>query len=492
MEIKIYECWQIFIGNDSSLEPFSTYQNKSYSIPLFQRRQLISRIDREDFRNEQNLLAFNYRIRSSNERVVKIEKETNVTNFLIDDFFIVQQDSNVFRRIFKTQSMLSLIELNQTVLKNTSIETKWVIEGFNMNLTQFKVDLILFYDDNDQNRTSKTLTRSLNILVTKPERLIDLLFYIIVPVVVIIISIFMGVLIDPNVITKIVKEPKALLIGLLAQYGLMPFLAAAIAKLFHYDPLYSLALFVIGCCPGSGASNQWTILFDGDVNLSAMMSFVSTASSFLLMPLYFYTLGRLYMDELKINVPFIALTRSLTTVAIPYSLGIGISHWFPKVRPIVQRLIKPMMICMVTFFVTFGFTVNWYVFKLSDIYTGFTAPLLPTFGYIFGGIFAWMSRLSWKQIKTVAIEAGMQNTGIAFMIVMYSFPQPHSTQAVFIPMVVALLTPIPLCFLLILRNLIVKCRKTEEIQRSPLADGKLIIGNESTKNDEQTEQRQQL
>ena len=401
---------------------------------------------------------------------------------------LVRRKTNGVKGIFRSYPTVDSIEVDR---RNASIETKWVIEGSNMNVTDLELELTLFYDD--QNVTSVSFTRSVKILVTNPQRLIDKMFLIIVPMVVVVIAVFMGVLIDPNVIKKMVKEPKALLIGLVAQYGVMPFLAVAIAKLFHYGPLYSLALFVIGCCPGSGASNQWTILFDGDVNLSAMMSFVSTASSFLLMPLYFYTLGSLYMAELKISVPFVHLARTLATVAVPYALGIGLSHWFPRVRPIVKRLIKPLMICMVTFFVTFGFAVYWYAFKLSDIYTGLTATLLPAFGYLFGGIFAWMSRLSWTQIKTVGIETGMQNTGIAFIIIMYSFPQPYATQAMFIPMFVTLFTPIPLCCLLILRNLVVKSRKSDEVERSPVADGKLLVTNEPVAATvEQSAERQQL
>jgi BASS family bile acid:Na+ symporter len=72
-----------------------------------------------------------------------------------------------------------------------------------------------------------------------------------IPFIVISISILMGVLLDTNVIVDIFKNPKPLLVGFVAQYGLMPFLAMAIAKIFHYTPLNSLSLFVIGCCPGN-------------------------------------------------------------------------------------------------------------------------------------------------------------------------------------------------------------------------------------------------
>ena len=362
-----------------------------------------------------------------------------------------------------------------------------------MDLTTLRFHLNLFYDDD----TSSSHLWSLNVLVTQPKRRVDRIFYIIIPFVVVIISILMGVLLDTSVIAEIAKKPTAVLVGFVAQYGLMPFLAMGIAKLFNYTPLNSLALFVIGCCPGqwrfsstpvgrelrwftlgSGASNQWTVLFDGDVNLSAVMSFVSTASSFIMMPLYFYTIGTLYMDELAITVPFLGLARSLALVVIPYAIGIAISHFSPQARPFVKKLIKPMMICLMLFFLTFGMFVNWYLFKMIDLYTTLTAPLLPFLGFLLGALLAWMSRLSWCHIKTIGIEAGIQNTGIAFMIIMYSFPQPYATQAIIVPMVVSLLTTKPFWVILIIRNQIRKYKKRKELGEATPADGQLIITND--------------
>lgn len=251
---------------------------------------------------------------------------------------------------------------------------------------------------------------------------------------------------------------------------------------------------------GSGASNQWTVIFDGDVNLSAVMSFVSTAASFFMMPLYFYTLGRFYMKELSIDVPFLGLARSLATVVIPYAIGIIISHFFPKSRPFVEKLIKPMMIFLMLFFITFGLIVNWYLFKMIDLYTALTAPLLPFLGFLFGALLAWISQMNWKHIKTIGIEAGIQNTGIAFMIIMYSFPQPYATQAIIVPMVVALLTTKPFWIILIIRNKIRKYKKRKESLKTSNIDGKLIITNdkstlnnqENHKKDDVIEQMQNL
>lgn len=238
---------------------------------------------------------------------------------------------------------------------------------------------------------------------------------------------------------------------------------------------------------GSGSSNQWTLLFEGDVNLSAVMSFVSTASSFIMMPLYFYTLGRTYTDELKIRVPFFGLARSLILVVVPYAIGIIVSHYSPKCRQIVERMVKPLMLFLLIFFLVFGTIVNWYMFEMIDLFTAFTAPLLPYLGFLLGGFIAYLFGLEWKHVKTVGIEAGIQNTSIAFMIMYYSFPQPYATQAIVVPLVVAFLTTKPFWLVYVIRNRLKKFKKKKEL-KNPSNGPKMLKGNGETKisNEEQT------
>lgn len=192
------------------------------------------------------------------------------------------------------------------------------------------------------------------------------------------------------------------------------------------------------------------------------MSFVSTASSFVMMPLYFFTIGKIYMDELSIKIPFFDLLKSLALVIIPYAVSVTISYFFPKIRQIVDRFIKPLMICIVIFFLAFALTVNWYLFKMIDLYTALTAPCLPFLGFICGGILAHICGREWKHVKTIGIEAGIQNTGIAFMILLHSLPEPHATKATVVPMVVGLLTSAPFWVIYLVRTQVRKYLKRKK------------------------------
>lgn len=113
-----------------------------------------------------------------------------------------------------------------------------------------ETNLTVIFNVLSDNRTLVSYRKSLHIVVIQPKRAIDRAFQIILPILLIFISIQMGILLDTKILIELVKNPKAILIGFLCQYGLMPVLAMAIAKIFRYSPLDGLVLFIIGCCPG--------------------------------------------------------------------------------------------------------------------------------------------------------------------------------------------------------------------------------------------------
>lgn len=175
---------------------------------------------------------------------------------------------------------------------------------------------------------------------------------------------------------------------------------------------------------GCSTLTQLTILFYGDVNLSGRMAFVSTITSIIMMAIYFYTIGKYYMNDIPIIIPFWYFARSLALVVIPYIIGVIISHFFPKSRPIGEKLIKPVVGFFMLFFLIFALVFNWHLFKNIDLLTAFATSVMSYSGFLLGGLAAWISRMDWKQIKTVGIETGLRNTVVAFSIVMYALPQP--------------------------------------------------------------------
>ena len=280
---------------------------------------------------------------------------------------------------------------------------KMKIHGIYMSETSIHYSLVAI----DINNVHHHMNCSILLVISQPERLIDMIFKRAIPYIIMFTSIQMGMLLEFEVLKELARRPIQILIGFVCQYGLMPLIAFAISKIFRYESVFGLGLFVVGCCPGGTQSNQWTVVFDGDLDLSTFMSFASTVASFFMMPLWLYTLGEYaYLRQLKIRIPFGHLAISLLTIIVPLSIGMLLIYFFPKLKPLMQRIVKPMLILLIFYFFIFGAIVNFYLVYYVDLRTALTAALLPWLGFTLGGTVAWLFRQDWRRMMTIGIETG--------------------------------------------------------------------------------------
>jgi len=96
-----------------------------------------------------------------------------------------------------------------------------------------------------------------------------------------------------------------------------------------------LGLFVTGCSPGGGASNIWTVMFGGNLNLSVTMTAISTFAAFLMMPAWIFSLGQhlILTDEhnYEIVIPYYKIAIYCFFLVIPLGIGLLLSRYLPKV-----------------------------------------------------------------------------------------------------------------------------------------------------------------
>ena len=95
----------------------------------------------------------------------------------------------------------------------------------------------------------------------------------------------MGLTLKPEDFKVVFSRPKDVIIGCIAQFTLMPFLAWALTQLFHLPTELAIGVILVGTCPGGTSSNVMTYLSKGDVALSVGMTAVSTVLAPILTPL---------------------------------------------------------------------------------------------------------------------------------------------------------------------------------------------------------------
>lgn len=228
----------------------------------------------------------------------------------------------------------------------------------------------------------------------------------------------MGLTLSPEDFAIVFKRPKDVILGCIAQFAIMPFLAFALGKVFVLDDALLVGVILVGTCPGGTASNVMTYLAKGDVALSVGMTSVST----LLAPVLTPALTYLLLRE-TISVDTMAMFLSIVKVVIlPIAAGFIINKFFNETT---QKAVKALPLVSVTAIVMIVASVV-AANSAKIMSTGlivFTVVILHNIlGYALGYGVAMLVKAPLAKKKAIAIEVGMQNSGLAASLAATSFP----------------------------------------------------------------------
>ncbi|KAL4235368.1 hypothetical protein ACF0H5_007004 [Mactra antiquata] len=330
------------------------------------------------------------------------------------------------------------------------------------------------------------ITSEFQVLVLRSLRPIDKVFMLAIPIFLFVITVGFGCKLDLGIVKECTKKPIAPGIGMGCQYILMPLIGFSIAKLLpNIDDGIALGIFVSGICPGGGVSNIYTYLLDGDVSLSITMTFLSTIASIVFLPLWLYTLGTLFLTEqFNVTVPWPNLIQIIALVTVPLFIGIFLKYKVQKVAILIIKILKPLTLGAIFVLICVAIYANWYVFKLFKPLYILAGCLLPYIGYIFGGLIATLFRQPLPRIKAIALETGMQNTAIAYLLMVSSLPPPHGDLASVAPMASAFMTPIPVFIITIIYTIYKKCCKKYDVLEVDEPEIDVKVNNITDDNDD--------
>lgn len=145
----------------------------------------------------------------------------------------------------------------------------------------------------------------------------------------------------------------------------MPLCSFALGLLLFPDsPELALGLFFTGVSPGGGASNMWTLLLEGNIHLSIIMTTISTIAAFGMMPIWIFTLGKVIFDRADLRVPYVRIAFMAAGFVIPVLIGVLIQKFLPKVAKFLVRILKPLSAFLILFVITLAMITNFYIFEL--------------------------------------------------------------------------------------------------------------------------------
>jgi BASS family bile acid:Na+ symporter len=207
----------------------------------------------------------------------------------------------------------------------------------------------------------------------------------------------------------VVKMPKAVFIGLAGHFTFMPIVGFLLAKLFNFPPEIAAGVVLIGSMPCGLASNVMSYLANANLALSITLTTIATLLAPFLTPLWMKVLGGQFIqiDALKMMWDIVQM------VVLPIGAGLlfnrllhGKAPWLDKVMPYVSMF----GIAFIIVVITAAGGDNLLSIGPALILCAF---LHNTTGYMFGYWIGRLFRLPERDARTIAIEVGMQNGGLA-------------------------------------------------------------------------------
>ena len=219
----------------------------------------------------------------------------------------------------------------------------------------------------------------------------------------------MGITLKIEDFKVLFTRPKDIAIGAIAQFTIMPLLAFLLSLAFRLPPELAIGVILVGTCPGGISSNVITYLAKGDVPLSVGMTSVST----ILAPLATPLLTLFYAGE-KIDVNAVSMFISILQVVIaPIVLGFVINKFLHKFVEHFKDVLPLILVVAVVAIVAAVVSANSQRLMQVGYLVVIVIIIHNTLGYMLGYFLGKVCKFNNAKCKTISIEVGMQNAGLA-------------------------------------------------------------------------------
>lgn len=227
----------------------------------------------------------------------------------------------------------------------------------------------------------------------------------------------MGMTINAHDFKNILKHPKDVFIGCLAQFLVMPLISYLLAVTFNLPTPISIGVILVGCCPGGTASNIITHIAGGDTTLSVSMTVVSTLLCPILTPLWIYMLAGQWVD---VSI-FSMITSVVKVVLVPIILGIIINYKLKNKKEYLSSVMPLISVVSVLLLIAGIVATNKEQLLICGSTVFIIVILHNVIGMILGFTIAKLFKMDLPKSTAVCVEVGMQNSGLAVSLALSNF-----------------------------------------------------------------------
>lgn len=225
---------------------------------------------------------------------------------------------------------------------------------------------------------------------------------------------------------RLMKEPKSTLVGVFSQFVLLPAMTFALVLFFEPYPSMALGMFMVAACPGGNISNFFSLLANGNAALSVSMTAIATLLAIIMTPFNFALWASFYepthaiLRDIHINIWEVFKIIGLI-LGIPLIAGMLVRHFKQALADRIGSWIKWFGIVFFAGFILVAFSMNFENF-LNYVHLVIVLVFFHNAFALLGGY--WLASvfdLPRRDRKSIAIETGIQNSGLGLLLIFNFF-----------------------------------------------------------------------
>jgi bile acid:Na+ symporter, BASS family len=244
-----------------------------------------------------------------------------------------------------------------------------------------------------------------------------------------VIMLGMGASLTPRDFYLALKRPYGLMIGVVAQYGIMPFLGFLLVTFLTLPEAIAIGVLIMACMPGGTTSNIFTYFSKGNLALSVLMTVTSTVTGVILIPIILM----LYANVLGLEIPREDIIRVLIVLLVPVAIGMGLRKLNANVGAVIEFGGSVLALFFILFIMVTWVPQNWQFLLSTTPATYVAAIALGLVGITIGYLFAKSLRLHPRNARTIALETGIQNGPLAIAIIAFTFSGEEAQSYMAVP-----------------------------------------------------------
>lgn len=218
----------------------------------------------------------------------------------------------------------------------------------------------------------------------------------------------MGLTLSLDDFKEVARRPVDVGIGVAAQFLIMPIVAVILTMIIPMSPEVAAGVILVGCCPGGTSSNVMTYLSKGDVALSVACTSVTTLAAPIVTPFLVWLFASQFLP-VDAMAMFISIVK---VILLPLALGFLLQKLLPGMVKAAVPALPLVSVVGIVLIVAAVVGASKAAIASSGLMIFAVVVLHNGIGYLLGYLAARASGLSVAKRKAIAIEVGMQNSGL--------------------------------------------------------------------------------